>query len=77
VDNSPETARISIFRRNFTMPNQANPNLAKNEKPSSLEEFHTSKTGADKRLDRVAEQSAEKAGKTEKQYDRDNDIFTK
>jgi hypothetical protein len=59
------------------MPNQANPNQANNEKPSSLDEFHTSKTGEDKKLDRTAEQAAEKAGKTEKRYDEDHSIFTK
>jgi hypothetical protein len=59
------------------MPNQANPNQANSEKPSSLDEFHTSKTGEDKNLDRTAERAAEKAGKTEKRYDQDHDIFTK
>jgi hypothetical protein len=54
------------------MPNQTNP-----EKQSSTDEFHTSKTGEDKKLDRTAEQAAEKAGKTEKRYDQDHDIFTK
>jgi hypothetical protein len=58
------------------MPNQANPNLG-NDKSSNLEQSHTSTTGADKELDRSAEQAAEKAGKTEKAYDRDHGIFTK
>jgi hypothetical protein len=54
------------------MPNQSNVG-----KPPSEEEFHTSKTGEDKKIDRTAEQAAEKAGKTEKRFDRDHDIFTK
>jgi hypothetical protein len=60
-----------------TMPNQATPNLGKTEKPSPLDEIHTANTGEDKAIDRLAEQAAEKAGKTEKNYDRDHDIFTK
>lgn len=59
------------------MPNQAIPNAGKTEKPSTLDEIHTSETGEDKELDRLAEHAAEKAGKTEKHYDRDHDIFTK
>ena len=50
---------------------------SKTETPLTPEEFHTSETGEDKRLDRIAEQAAEKAGKTEKHYDQDHDIFTK
>jgi len=52
-------------------------NQPRTEKPPSLEEFHTAKTGQDKKIDRTAEQAAEKAGKTEKHYDQDHDIFTK
>jgi hypothetical protein len=59
------------------MPNQASPNLSNIEKPSGLEEFSTSKTGEGKKIDRAAEQAAEKAGKSEKRYDQDHDIFTK
>jgi hypothetical protein len=58
------------------MPNQATPNLGKTEKPSSLD-VHDPKTDDDKKLDRVAERAAEKAGKTEKSYDSDHGIFTK
>jgi hypothetical protein len=47
------------------------------EKPPSTEEFHTARTGKDKKLDRTAEEAAEKAEKTEKRYDQDHDIFTK
>jgi hypothetical protein len=53
------------------------PNQTRIEKPSSIEEFHSAKTGQDKKIDRTAEQAAEKAGKTEKRYDQDHDIFTK
>ncbi len=52
-------------------------NLSKNEKPPTQEEFHTSKTGEDKKLDRVAEEAAERAAKTVKRYDQDHNIFTK
>jgi hypothetical protein len=76
-DNSKGTRCIHLSRRYKTMPNQAMPNLSKNEKPSTLDEVHTAETGEDERLDRLAEGAAEKAGKTEKQYDRDHDIFTK
>jgi len=53
------------------------PNQPETKKPLSTDEFHTSKTGQDKKIDRTAEQAAEKAGKTEKQYDQEHDIFTK
>ncbi len=59
------------------MPNQANPNAGKIDESSTLEEFHTSVTGEDNRLDRSADDAAKKASKTEKAYDRDHDIFTK
>jgi hypothetical protein len=47
------------------------------DKASNLEEFHTSKTGEDKRIDRIAEKAAEKAGNREKRYDESHEIFTK
>ena len=53
------------------------PNETHVETPSSTHEFPTSKTGEDKRLDRTAEEAAEKAGKAEKRYDQGHDIFTK
>lgn len=34
-------------------------------------------TPDEKRLDRAADEAAEKAGKTEQRYDRDHNIFTK
>ncbi len=40
------------------MPNQAIPNQGSTDKPSTLDEFQTSKTGEDKPLDRAAEQAA-------------------
>jgi hypothetical protein len=67
----PTTQEIPI------MTNQATPNAGNNEKPSTLDDFHTSKTGEDKKLDHLAEKSAEKAGKTQNKFDRDHDIFTK
>jgi hypothetical protein len=51
--------------------------LSKTETPITQEEFHTAKTGQESRLDRTAEQAAEKAGRTEKRYDKEHDIFTK
>jgi hypothetical protein len=50
---------------------------SKTEKPISDKEFHTSKSGEDNRIDRAAQQAAEKASKTEKRYDKDQEIFTK
>lgn len=52
-------------------------NQTRIEKPPSMEEFPTAKTVEDKKIDRTAEQAAEKAGKTERRYDQDHDIFTK
>jgi hypothetical protein len=53
--------------------------------PDQLESHETptfdiskaSETLAEKRLDRAAEESAERAEKTEQRYDREHDIFTK
>ena len=59
------------------MPNQAAPNLGNTEKPATLDEVHTAETSEEEAMDRIAERSAEKAGRTEKNYDRDHDIFTK
>jgi hypothetical protein len=71
MDNCAGTRCISL------MGDQTMPNQSKIEKPSTLNEFHTSKTGEDKKLDRTAEEAALKAGKTEKRYDQDHEIFTK
>jgi hypothetical protein len=50
-------------------------NESKIETPEK--EFHTSETAEDKKIDRIAERAAERAGNTEKRYDQNNDIFTK
>jgi hypothetical protein len=50
-------------------------NESKIETPE--QEVHTSETAEDKRIDRIAERAAEKAGKTENRYDQQNDIVTK
>jgi hypothetical protein len=65
-----------MYAGDTTMPNQATPNLGKNEKPSTLD-VHTPKTDDEKAIDRVADRAAEKAGKAEKSYDSEHDIFTK
>lgn len=59
------------------MPNEAKPNTGSTDNASSQDEFHTSVTGEDARLERTAERAAQKASKTEKDYDRDHNIFTK
>ena len=53
------------------------PNETHVEKPASTEDLHTAETPQDKKIDRIAEQAAEKASKTEKRYDQGHDIFTK
>jgi hypothetical protein len=53
------------------------PNQTRIEKPPSTEDLNAAKTEQDKQIDRIAEQAAEKASKTEKRYDQDHDIFTK
>ncbi len=59
------------------MPNESNANLGNPERNSSNDEFRTSVTGTDSKLDRTAERAAQKASKTEKDYDQANNIFTK
>jgi hypothetical protein len=49
---------------------------SKTETPITEEEFHTA-TGRDSRINRIAEEAAEKASKTEHKYDQNQDIFTK
>jgi hypothetical protein len=53
------------------------PEESKIETPSTQEELHATKTGQEERIDRIAEQAAERAGKSEKRYDQGHDIFTK
>jgi hypothetical protein len=50
---------------------------SKTETPITDQEFHTSKTGENNRIDRAAQEAAEKASRTEKKYDKGQDIFTK
>jgi hypothetical protein len=59
------------------MPNETNANLGNPERASGNDEFRTSVTGKDSKLDRTAERAAQKASKTEKNYDQENNIFTK
>jgi hypothetical protein len=59
------------------MPNETNANLGNPDRASSNDEFRTSVTGKDSKPDRTAERAAQKASKTEKDYDRENGIFTK
>jgi hypothetical protein len=47
------------------------------DRPSNLEEFQTSKTGEDNRIDRAAEEAAQRAIKREQKYDEGHNIFTK
>jgi hypothetical protein len=53
------------------------PEESKIETPPTQEESLTSKTVQEKRIDRLAEQVAEGASKSEKRYDQGHDIFTK
>jgi hypothetical protein len=53
------------------------PSETKIDKAPSRDEFHTSKSGEDNKVDRAAQEAALKAGKTEKKFDREHDIFTK
>ena len=50
---------------------------SKTETPITDQEFHTSKTGEDNRIDKAAQEAAEKASRTEKKYDKGQEIFTK
>ncbi len=53
------------------------PEESKIETPPTQEEVHAPKTRQDERIDRLAEQAAEGASKSEKRYDQGHDIFTK
>jgi hypothetical protein len=50
---------------------------SKTETPITDQEFHTSKTGENNRIDKAADEAAGKASRTEKRYDKDQEIFTK
>ena len=47
------------------------------DKTPSTEKFPVTRTAEDKKMDRAAEDAAEKASKTERHYDQNHDIFTK
>jgi hypothetical protein len=54
------------------------PNPVGNPKtPSRKDPAKGSEVTEDKKLDRIADDAAERAGKTEQRYDEDHDIFTK
>ncbi|MGC1361550.1 MAG: hypothetical protein WA419_04190 [Silvibacterium sp.] len=53
------------------------PNESDSQKTLKVNESKTAETLADERLDREAEDSAEKAEATERRYDKSHDIFTK
>ena len=53
------------------------PEESKLETPSTQEELHTTKTGQEERIDRIAEASCRKSRQVEKRYDQEHDIFTK
>ncbi len=55
------------------MPDRAgNPKTTTQNDPSK-----DSETTEDKKLDRIADDAAKRAGKTERRFDEDHDIFTK
>jgi hypothetical protein len=55
------------------MSNQTNkPNVVSSKTPAEI-----AKLDEQQRLDRVANEAAAEAGKTEQRYDQDNGIFTK
>jgi hypothetical protein len=70
--NHVDRLRIYLCTEINTMPEEP-----KIETPSTQEELHATKTGQEERIDRIAEQAAERAGKSEKRYDQGHDIFTK
>jgi hypothetical protein len=45
--------------------------------PGPQEDLSTSETTNEKQLDRIADELAERAERTEQRYDQDNGIFTK
>lgn len=45
--------------------------------PKQQDRSEDSETPADKDLDRIADEAAQRAGETEKRYDQSHDIFTK
>lgn len=53
------------------------PSETKIDQTPGTEKYPVVRTEEDKKIDRTAEEAAEKASKTEKRYDRDHNIFTK
>ena len=51
--------------------------LGNTGRPTQKDPAKPSETPDDKKLDRIADEAAERAGKTEQRYDKDHDIFTK
>ncbi len=51
--------------------------LGNTSRPTQEDSSKPSETSDDKKLDRIADDAAERAGKTEQRYDEDHDIFTK
>jgi hypothetical protein len=52
-------------------------NQADKTKAPEVDTSNTLETPADERLDRIADEAAQKAERTEKRFDSDHDIFTK
>jgi hypothetical protein len=70
--NHVDRQRIQPNTEINTMPEES-----KIETPSTQEELHATKTRQEERIDRLAEEAAEGASKSEKRYDQGHDIFTK
>jgi hypothetical protein len=53
------------------------PEQIKNSEATKLEDQAISDVSAEKKIERVAENAAEKASKTENDYDKDHSLFSK
>ena len=53
------------------------PSETKFDQAPGTEKYPAIRTEEEKKIDRTAEDAAEKSSKTEKRYDRDHNIFTK
>jgi hypothetical protein len=51
--------------------------LGNTNTPARKDPSKASETSEDKKLDHIADEAAERAGKTEQRYDENHDIFTK
>jgi hypothetical protein len=72
ISKSSVITKHRMNHRGKTMPNE----IATGEDPK-FDISKASETEAEKRLDRAAEEAAEKAEKTEQNYDQGHGIFTK